>query len=606
MNTKNLILFFSLILISFASCRKDSLNTEMVTVPNEPEINIEGTLNGFITDRNGDPLEGVGVTITNSFTETDEFGFFEITGLVNEKLAVIKVKKSGYFDQFETLVPSKNATSRTRIQMTEKGSPETFAANTGGEVSVGQNSSVQFQGNSFVDEQGNNYSGTVNVYSFYIDPTDPDLDQIMPGNLMARNTNNELRVLESYGMMNVVLEGDAGQKLDINKSATLTTAVPNSILGTAPDEIPLWYFDEDKGIWKEEGKATLQNGKYIGTVDHFTFWNCDVPGEFTEVSGQIFDNKGVAILNVRITDVETGASFTSWTDSEGFFSGFVPQNTNLLLEILDICGTTVLFSQNIGPFSSDVEDLGIFNISSSTNFSLVTGTLVDCNLEPIENGTVYFQIPTHSFYQQTTTNAAGEFSALIPTCDLSEIELSGVDPNTELVSATQTLQVSPNIDAGNVVVCTSINPTLGEVTLDINGFGSKVFDNCTVSIQGNGYVFTYYEDLGSEDTIFYYFSIVNGTGDINNPIWQTNSSFFGFGPPANAASELTFTAYTNVKTSSSTIVTVNQTAENIGEILDISMENVSIKVKEYDANGLDPWTTYPNSSISLKAVVIEQ
>lgn len=605
MNTKNLILFFSLILISFASCRKDTLTTEIITTPSEPEINIEGTLNGFITDRNGDPISEVQVTISNSFTQTDEFGFFEITGLVNQKLAVIKVEKPGYFDQFETLTPSKDATSRTRIQMTEKGSPETLAANTGGDVSVGQNSSVQFQANSFVDEQGNNYSGTVYVYSFYIDPTDPDLDQIMPGNLMARNTNNELQVLESYGMMNVVIEGDAGQKLDINKSATLTTEVPNSILSTAPAEIPLWYFDEDKGIWKEEGSATLQNGKYIGTVEHFTFWNCDVPGEFTQVSGQIFDNKGISILNVRITNLSTGASFTSWTDSEGFFSGFVPQNENLLLEILDICGTTVLFSQNIGPFTSDEEDLGIFNISSNTNFSLVTGTLVDCNLEPIENGTVYFKITTYSFSQQTTTNAAGEFSALIPTCDLSEIELSGVDPNTELVSTTQTLQVSPNIDAGNVVVCTSINPTLGEVTLDINGFGVKVFDNCTVSIQGNGYVFTYYEDLGAEDTIFYYFSIVNGTGDINNPIWQTNSSFFGFGPPANAASELTFTAYTNLKTSSSTVVTVNQTAENIGEILDISLENVSINVKEYDANGPDPWTTYPNSSISLTAVVIE-
>jgi hypothetical protein len=406
-------------------------------------------------------------------------------------------------------------------------------------------------------------------------------------------------------MMNVVIEGDAGQKLDINKSATLTTEVPNSILSTAPNEIPLWYFDEDKGIWKEEGSATLQNGKYIGSVEHFTFWNCDVPGAFTQISGQIFDNKGISILNVRVTDLSTGASFTSWTDSEGFFSGFVPQNENLLLEILDICGTTVLFSQNIGPFTSDIEDLGVFNISSSTNFSLVTGTLIDCDLAPIENGTVFFKIASHSFYQQTTTNAAGEFSALIPTCDLSEIELSGVDPNTELVSATQTLQVSPNIDAGNVLVCTSINPTLGEVTLDINGYGSKVFDNCTVSIQGNGYVFTYYEDLGSEDTIFYYFSIINGTGDINNPIWQTNSSFFGFGPPADASSDLTFTAFTNVKTSSSTVVTVNQPAKNIGEILDISMENVSINVKEYDANGSDPWTTYPNSSISLTAVIIE-
>lgn len=606
MNTRNLIFLFSLILISLASCRKDTLTTEMTTVPNEPEINIESTLNGFITDRNGEPILEAQVSISNAYTETDEFGFFEIKGLVNERFAVIKVEKEGYFNQIKTLIPSKNVTSRTRIQLTEKGSPATFNSNTGGEVAIDQNSSVQFQANSIVDQQGNIYNGNVNVYSFYIDPTHTDLDQIMPGNLMARNTNSELQVLESYGMVNVILEGDGGQQLNINKTAILTTDVPNSILNTAPAEIPLWYFDEEKGLWMEEGKAVLQNGKYIGEVEHFTFWNCDVPGEFTQISGQIFDNKGVAILSVRITDIATGASFTSWTDETGGFQGFVPQNVSLLLEILDICGTTVLFSQNIGPFTSDVEDLGQFNISSSTDFSLVTGTLVDCNLEPIENGKVFFQIPTHSFYQQTTTNAAGEFSALIPTCDLSEIELSGVDPNTELVSTVQVLQVSSNIDAGNVIVCTSINPNLGEVVINIDGFAPKVFDNCTVSIQGNGYVFSYYEDLGGSDTIFYYFIITNGTGDINNPIWQTTSSFFGFGPPANASTSMTFTAYTNVKTSSSTIVTVNQPATSIGEILDISMENVSVNIKEYDANGPDPWTTYPNSNISFQAVVIEQ
>lgn len=605
MNTKNLIFLFSLILISLASCRKDTFTTEMTTVPNEPEINIESTLNGFITDRNGDPILEAQVSILNAFTETDEFGFFEITGLVNEKLAVIKVQKDGYFDQFETLVPSKNNTTRTRIQLTEKGSPETINSNNGGEISVGQNSSVQFQANSFIDEQGNAYNGNVNVYSFYIDPTHTDVDQIMPGNMMARNTNNELQVLESYGMVNVLLEGDGGQKLNINKTATLTTEVPNSILNTAPGEIPLWYFDEEKGIWKEEGKASLQNGKYIGEVEHFTFWNCDVPGEFTQIIGQIFDNKGVAILKVRITDQSTGATFSSWTNETGGFEGFVPQNVNLLLEILDICGTTVLFSQNIGPFTSDVENLGEFNISSSTNFSLVTGILVDCNQDPIENGKVFFHIPTHSFYQHTTTNAAGEFSALIPTCDLSEIELSGVDPNTGLVSATQSLQVSPNIDAGNVLVCTSVDPSIGTVVITIDGLTPKVFDNCTVSIQGNGYVFTYYEDLGGTDSIYYFFNIVDANGDINNPIWQTNSSFFGFSPPANASTSMTFTGYTNVKTSSSTVVTVNQPATDIGEILDISMENVSVNVKEYDANGPDPWTTYPGSSISLTAVVIE-
>ncbi|MFK7771693.1 MAG: carboxypeptidase-like regulatory domain-containing protein [Saprospiraceae bacterium] len=584
------------------------MTTEIITVPNEPEINIEGDLNGFITDRNGDAVAGAQVTILNAFTETDEFGFFEIKGLVNEKFAVIKVEKFGYFDQIKTFVPSKNTTSRTRIQLTEKSAPKTFAANTGGEISIGQNSSVQFQANSIVDEQGNAYNGNVNVYSFYIDPTHNDLDQIMPGNLMARNTNNELQVLESYGMVNVILEGDGGQKLNINKPATLTADVPNSILNTAPDEIPLWHFDEEKGLWMEEGKAVLQNGKYIGDVEHFTFWNFDVPGEFTQISGQIFDNKGVAILNVRITDIATGASFTSWTNESGGFDGFVPQNVNLLLEILDICGTTVLFSENIGPFTSDVEDLGIFNISSSTNFSLVSGTLVDCNLEPIPNGRVIFYIETHSFYQQASTNALGEFSALIPTCDLAEIQLSGVDPNTGFVSAAQTLQISPNIDAGNVVACINVDPSLGSVTINIDGFAPKIFDNCYVKTNNiNGtdtisYLFVFLEDLGNGDTIQYFYSLKETNNDINNPNFQ-QSLYLSFSIPSNASSSLTFDAYFDIFFQSNTVVTVDQVASNVGEILGVTLDNVKISIKEYDANGPDPVTEYLDSSISFSAVI---
>lgn len=607
MNTKNLLLLISITLLSWSSCRKDSITTEMIRVDVEPEINIESTINGFITDLDGDPIADAQVSILDGYTYTNEFGFFEITGLVNEKLAVLKVEKPGYFDQFETLIPAKNATSQTRIKLIEKGTPQVFASSAGGTFTINGNTTVTFIPTGFLDEQGNLYNGDVSMYSYYIDPTHTDVDQIMPGNLMARNTDNELRVLESYGMIKVILEGESGQKLDVYPSASLFVEIPDELLDSAPEDIPLWYFDEEKGIWREEGSAVLSNGKYSGPVKHFTFWNCDVPNEVTQISGQIFDNKGVATLSVRITDLSTGASFTSWTDDQGGFSGFVPQNVDLLLEILDICGDNVLFSQNIGPFSSEVEDLGIFNVSDNTNFSLVTGTLVDCNQQPISNGIVFFQIPTHSFYQQTTTNSSGEFSSLIPTCDLAEIELSGVDPSTGLVSTTQTLTVNPNIDAGEIEVCVDVDPSLGSVVINVNGFPPKVFDNCYVSIQdGNnndtlGYSFIYYEDLGNGDTINYYFILEEANNDISNPDWF--NSFFFFGPPANATTSLTFTGYTNVKLQSNSVVTVNQVAQDVGEILEISIENVSVTIKEYDANGPDPFTSYPNSSISLIAVV---
>ena len=601
MNLKYLIYFFFFGLLLFSSCRKDNITTDIIEVPPEPDRNIESTINGFVTDSDGEPVGEVNVSILNSFTQTNELGFFEISGLNNERNAVIRFEKVGYFDQIETLIPSKNTISRTRIQLIEKSAPQSISASVGGQVTIGQNATVQFTPDSFVDEQGNTYSGNVNVYSFFIDPTDSEVGQIMPGNLMARNTENEMRLLESYGMVNVILEGDGGQKLNIDKAATLSIDVPNSILNSAPSQIPLWYFDEDKGLWMEEGIATLQNGTYTGEVEHFTFWNCDVPNAFTQITGQVFDNKGIALLEIRITDQTTGASFSQWTDSEGGFDGFVPQDVSLLFEILDACGE-VVFSSNIGPFSSELEDLGTFNISSNTSFSLITGTLVNCDLEPISNGEVVFNIPTHSFYQQTTANASGEFSALIPTCDLAEIELFGIDVNNALVSDAQVVQVSPNIDAGTIIVCNSINPNLGSVVMNIPGFGVKTFDNCTLDIQngGTGYVFVYYEDVGGGDTIYYYLSLTESNGDINNP--NFSSMFFGFGPPNPITT--TFTQFTLVNGQTNINYTVDQVGATPGEILGITMDNVRISYREKSPAGSGQLTSVDDSSMSITAVII--
>ena len=38
-------------------------------------------------------------------------------------------------------------------------------------------------------------------------------------------------------------------------------------------EFFLWYFDEDAGLWKEEGSATLSGNVYTANVSHLSYWN---------------------------------------------------------------------------------------------------------------------------------------------------------------------------------------------------------------------------------------------------------------------------------------------------------------------------------------------
>ncbi len=57
-------------------------------------------------------------------------------------------------------------------------------------------------------------------------------------------------------MAAVELTGTSGELLQIatGKKATLTLSIPSSLAASAPATIPLWFFDEAKGLWKEEAE----------------------------------------------------------------------------------------------------------------------------------------------------------------------------------------------------------------------------------------------------------------------------------------------------------------------------------------------------------------
>ena len=107
----------------------------------------------------------------------------------------------------------------------------------------------------------------------------------MPGNLTGLTTNNEQKLLQTYGMIAVELEGGAGEKLNLaaGKIATISMPIPASMVASAPATIPLWYFNDTTGVWIEQGTATKQGSNYLGTVSHFSFWNCDVPSNFVNL-----------------------------------------------------------------------------------------------------------------------------------------------------------------------------------------------------------------------------------------------------------------------------------------------------------------------------------
>ncbi len=79
--------------------------------------------------------------------------------------------------------------------------------------------------------------------------------------------------LESFGMVEVHAT-QQGEPIELKSAAQLEFPV---LPGT--DKAALWHFDEDKGLWVQEGQLTITDGVARMSVAHFSWWNCDEPLE---------------------------------------------------------------------------------------------------------------------------------------------------------------------------------------------------------------------------------------------------------------------------------------------------------------------------------------
>lgn len=456
MQRLNVLLFIVLgmSLFSWTACNKDKDDTEP-PVGEEPVISIDTKISGRVVNDNDEAITGATITVGNAQTLSGENGVFLINTSVNEKRATIKVEKEGYFTAFPVIRPSKGGYKFVNITMKKREVLTSFLATEGGTAVLNNGTQVVFVANSFIDDSGQAYAGIVHVFATYIDPTADNLYQVMPGNLTAVNTENEIVGLKSFGMLNLELEDEAGNLLQINQNATITMSIPDELLSQAPATIPLWYFDENSGLWIEEGSATLQGSIYIGEVTHFTIWNCDDPFPVVDLSGQILVNtKPTNTVYVRITRLIDGNTGNFILDNLGYFGGLVPGNEPLLLEVVDECGE-VIYSENIGPFTGDIQ-LATIHITPDNNlYSFIVGSIINCDGNAVTNGYVQIHfIGSKIYFAQTDEN--GTFSLLATHCGASSVSISAIDIENILGSVPSIFSVSETINAGSLIACGNI------------------------------------------------------------------------------------------------------------------------------------------------------
>lgn len=376
----------------FSQCRKETNllpedtneNSHFTIQKGDKKI---ASFSGQILNETGIPVAYALVKIGDKTASCDVNGFFSIEdAAVYTNHAYARVYASGYFFGSRTVLP-KEGINQIHIKLLSNAHVGSFSASQGGEIQVGR-AKVSF-GAGYVHANGSPYNGTVSVAFKYLDPEADNLNEIMPGDLLASSEEGD-KMLESFGMIAVELKDNAGNKLQLaeNNEAVVRMGLSASALAKAPNSLPLWYFDEEKGHWIEEGKAELIDGEYVGSVKHFSFWNCDVPRDYNRIDGIVKTTDGNPLAGVKISLVSslmgTGKCYTS---SEGQYGGRVPSGESFTLHV-SYMTQDGLKTMILGPYNSDeiIPDIILGDIPGTIK---IQGSAIDCKGLPVAKGVLF-------------------------------------------------------------------------------------------------------------------------------------------------------------------------------------------------------------------------
>ncbi|MCB9308547.1 MAG: hypothetical protein H6567_00635 [Lewinellaceae bacterium] len=478
MNSK-LFYLVCAVLFTIYSCHNDDETfsevdhtTFTATVVDE----IQSTIIGMVFDENNVPVADAAVLTYSTQTKTNEKGIFVIRNARMDKQGTyIKIIKSGYILGSDFVYPQKEAVtySYTKLLAIEKS--KSLNAIDGGIINADGGGEITFAPRSFLSLNGDEYTGKVYVTAKYLNPNALDIGETMPGGLMADAANGNTVILGTLGMMAVDLRDDAGNTVQLNpeKPAELTFPINTTY---APDAIPLWSFDEDKGRWKEEGVATKSGNQYIGKVSHFSFWNCDAPFPIIDVCGRVVNQDGIPLANMEVgISVDGLGTRYGYTNSEGVFCGKMPKDKELKIKIGSQYNCLSGFTNStVGPFSTNT-DLGDI-IVLNTNEKLLSGTIV-CDGVPVENGIIAIKVGNQNAVFNSKTDGTFKIDLRAVTCeDNFTIDVFGFDDVSSKTSSTLTL-TSDSLSNINLNVCEiscdiSVNlklDCLGNLEADVSG-----------------------------------------------------------------------------------------------------------------------------------------
>ncbi len=328
----SLLLLF--VLIGTFACDKDKPTNPTPTTPS-------GYITGTVYGPGKALISGVTVKVGTLSTITDAYGLYLLSGVPLGANVKVDFEKTGLVAVQKTTAVENGKTATLDCTMFSPAITN-FASTTANTIYDG-GAEVQLSANAFVDENGNPFTGTVKAELKYFDPTNSDCLNAFPGTFTGLLADGVTETaFESYGFLSAkffdAAKSDSELNLASGQTAILKAPIPWTLQAEAPATIPMWYYDEAAGKWKEQGSATKVGSYYEGPVSHFTYWNFDQPITISNeatLQGYVkwTSETGDPVVGAQL--VATGVNYSGYTrvytDAQGFFTVNVKANAQVKL-----------------------------------------------------------------------------------------------------------------------------------------------------------------------------------------------------------------------------------------------------------------------------------
>ena len=331
-----------------------------------PVAQTTGTISGQVVSLANDaPVSGAAVKTETGSTTTAADGKFTVSAPVGDR-SVVRVEASGFADGFPIARVTAGQTTNLGGKLVPIGVTETVSVTSGGTVSVPNSPArVTIPANGLVPVAGGAPAGAVNVSLTPINPAEEP--RVMPGGFNGIAAGGgSVQPLESGGAMQIDVRDSAGARYTLAPGTTATIRIPlRTQSANPPATMPLWFFDDTTGVWREDGIATLQgtgaNRYYEGPVTRVTYWNADLVLDSIVVNGCVKDANGQPVANALVQT--EGIGYTGMavdaTAADGTFSVAMRTSSRAKLGLFEFDAQTfnlvpVSNTVNVGPSATDI------------------------------------------------------------------------------------------------------------------------------------------------------------------------------------------------------------------------------------------------------------